>query len=187
MALTPGEQAAYGKLWNFVQAVAPARSDTGGYAYQSSDILSAAATLAREAGQALSFTEAQGVFGLVSLARSQANAVSALNSAEPGQAIDTSMIATWPTAASLETQAAQPQYYARAEFTYTNNMGDETSAWISVSGINSLPATADALALRLTGAAISAYAKPEDEGGKYLAADQMASFGAITQMQLYTT
>lgn len=185
MALTPNEQAAYGKLWNFIQAVAPARSDTGGYAYQSSDILSAAAQLAREAGQALSFAEAQGVFGLVSLARSQATAIDALNSAAPGQAIDASMIARWPTAASLEVQAAQPQYMAKAQFTYTNNLGDQATSWITLTGMTELPMSADALALRLTGAAISAYSQPASEGGKYLPADQMASFGAITQVQLF--
>jgi len=186
VALTPNEQAAYSKLWNFIQPVATARSESGSYVHPSSDILSAATNLAREAGQALSTAERRGVFGLVSLARRQAGAIDALNSAGPGQAIDSTMIAAWPTAASLDVQAAQPQYMARAQFTYTNNVGDVATSWITLSGITELPMTADALALRLTGAAISSYSRPASEGGKYLPAEQMASFGGIIQLQLYT-
>ena len=185
MALTPAEQAAYTKLWNFIQPSAIARAASGAYQYASSVIIGAAAAVAREYGQALSFLEAQGIPGLISLARSQDRAIGSLNSAAPGQAIDASMIATWPTAASLAVQAAQPEYMAKAQFTYVNNLGEQVTSMITVTGITELPMTADALALRMTGAAISAYSTPASEGGKYLPADQMASFGQITQLQLY--
>ena len=185
MALSAAIEAAYSKLWNFIQSVAPVRSATGAYAYQSSDIWSAASQIAREAGQSLTALENRGVPGLISLARSQANAIDALNSAPPGAAIDASMIATWPTAASLDVQAAQPQFMAKAQFTYTNNVGEQVQSWITVTNITELPQSADALALRLTGAAISAFTAPQSEGGKYLPADQMASFVSLNQFQLY--
>jgi hypothetical protein len=185
VALTPNEQAAYSKLWNFVSAVAPDRTDTGSYTYTSSDILSAAASIAREAGQSLSFAESSGIFGLISLARGQANAIDALNSAAPNQAIDASMIAQWPTAADAEVQAVQPSYMAKGQFTYTDALGQQQSAWVTLTGLTGIPVSADALALRLTGAAIQAYTTPESEGGNYLPAEQMSTFGEITSMQLY--
>lgn len=186
MALAPNVQAAYGKLWTFVQGAAAATTPEGKYAYESPDVISAASAIYREAGQALSFAENSAIPTLFSMARSQARAISALNSAAPGAAIDASMISQWPTAASLGTQAAQPEYMAKAQFTYTSAAGTEETAWITLTGLTQLPASPDALALRLTGAAINAYTTPEQEGGNYLDAELMASFGSITQLQLYT-
>ena len=187
MALTPAEQAAYRKLWNFIQPSAIARAASGAYQYASSAIISAASAVAREYGQALSFLEAQGIPGLISLARSQDRAIGSLNSAAPGQAIDASMIATWPTAASLAVQAAQPEYFARAQYTYTNAVGMQDTAWIQLRGITQLPSSADSLALALTGAAISARNEVQPGTPGLLDAEKMASFGEIIPgtMQLW--
>jgi hypothetical protein len=95
------------------------------------------------------------------------------------------MIAQWPTAAGLAMQAAQPSYMAKMQFSYTDNTGQQQTAWFTLSGITELPLTSDSLALRMTGAAISAYTAPQSEGGKYLPADQMSGFGAIMSLQLY--
>ena len=185
MALTPAELAAYQKLSSYILAVAPQRTETGRYAYQSSQILREASLLAEYYDQPLTFTEAQGVFGLISRARSNAVAADALNAAVPGQAIDASMIGQWYTAASLEVQAAQPQYFARAQISFTNAVGEQVTTWFQVKGITELPSSADALALRLTGLAIKAYTTPVSEGGKYEPAQMMTGEPENTQMPMY--
>lgn len=185
MALTTQEQAAYGKLWNLIAALAPRRSESGGYEWSSGLILRAANQQAREFGQPLTFQENTAALKLISMARSMDRAAGNLTAAAPDTAIDSSMIADWPTAAGPAVQAAAPAYMAKAQFTYTDTLGQQQTAWITVTGITQLPDTAGALALRLTGAAIQAYTTPSQEGGNYLEAEMMSEFGSITSMQLY--
>lgn len=185
MALSPAVQAAYGKLWNLVSWAASQRAESGAYQLTSAEVVKLANTAYREAGQALTFAESSAIPALFGMARSQTRAIDNLNAAPPGESIDASMIAQWPTAASPGVQAAQPEYMAKAQFSYTDATGAQQTAWVTITGITEVPLNNDALALRLTGAAISAYTQPQSEGGNYLPAEQMASFGAITQMQFY--
>lgn len=187
MAMPPAVQSVYGRFWALAQDFAAARDETGAYAVQSPDFISAAAQLAREAGQALSFAETSGLPGLFSAARQIASATTSLNAAEPGTSIDSSMIAPWPTAASLATQAAQPQYMIKAEISYTDELGIDQQRWITLSGLTQLPTTTSHLALRVQGAAISALTTPPSEGGKYpLPGEMMSDFGEVLQMQIFT-
>ncbi len=186
MPLPPAVQSVYGRYWALAQDFASARDETGAYAVQSSDFVSAASQLAREAGSALSFAEASGLPGLFASARKISNAITSLSAADLTAGIDSSMVAAWPTAAGLATQAAQPQYRVRAEITYTDVLGNDQQRWISLSGITQLPGTVGGLALRVQGKAIQAYTTPPEEGGKYqIPGEQMSAFGEVLSMQIF--
>lgn len=186
MALDPSVLSAYRQTWALVQQAAAAKDDQGAYLYRSTDVVAAASQLAREAGSALSFAEAAAIPGLFALARGNARAGDALMTADLTAAIDASMIGTWPTAAPLGVQAAQPSYLAKASFTYTNALGETQTGWVTVTGITQLPASAGTLQLRLQGAALSAYTRSTAEGGTPRTdAEVMTAFGDFTSLNVY--
>lgn len=186
MPLSDIAAAAYSKLWAFVADAAGTKTDSGAYAYTSTDVVSAAAQIYREAGQALTFAETSAIPGLFSMARSQFRSADALFAADNRATITSSMIGEWPTAPSLAVQAAQPMYMAKAQFTYTNALGVESTGWISVTGITQLPTSAGGLRLMLQGKAMQAYATPPGSGGTPTTdAEVMTEWGAFTQIQLY--
>ena len=186
MPLSAAAAAVYGKLWSFVQAAASIKTDQGTYAYTSNDVVQAANAIYKEAGQALTFAESTGIPGLFSMARAQQRSADALFTADAMSSIDASMISEWPTAAPLSVQAVQPEYMAKAEFTYTNAIGEQTTGWITLTGITQLPTTVGNLQLRLQGLAISSYSTPPDQNGTPKTdAEVMTAFGSFTQIQLY--
>lgn len=186
MPLSATAQAAYSKLWQFVQEAASVKTDSGQYAYTSRDVVQAANAIYKEAGQALTFAESAGIPGLFSMARAQYRSADALFTADAMTSIDASMIAEWPTAAPLAVQAAQPQYMAKGEFTYTNAIGEVTTGWVTITGITQLPTTVGNLRLRLQGKAISSYSTPPDQNGTPKTdAEVMTAFGSFTSIQLY--
>lgn len=186
MPLSPQLQDAYRNAWGLIQYAATQRDESGAYTYRSSDVVSAAAELAREAGQSLSFGYFSAITTLFGMARGNANAANALTSADLLSSIDASMIGAWPTAAPLDVQAAQPSYMAKAEFSYVNALGDQSTGWVTLTGMTQLPSTVNGLQLRLQGAALTAYSQTPSEGGSPTTdAEVMTAFGDFLSIQLY--
>jgi hypothetical protein len=96
------------------------------------------------------------------------------------------MVGEWPTAPSLDIQAAQPVYMAKAQFDYINALGETQSGWVTITGINQLPSTVGNLQLRLQGVALSQYTQTKSQGGTPLTdAEVMTEFSGFTSIQLY--
>lgn len=186
MALPPELQDAYRNAWSLVQYAATQRDQSGAYAYSVTDVISAAAQLARDAGQTLSFSYFSALGRLFGTARGNANSATALTNADLSSPIDASMIGEWPTAASLAVQAAQPAYMAKAQFSYVNALGDNATGWVTLTDMTRLPQTVNALQLQLQGAALTAYSRTPAEGGSPTTdAEVMTAFGEFISVQLY--
>ena len=186
MALPPEFQDTYRQYWALVDHAASAIAEDGGYAYTSSDLLVAASQLAREAGTPLSFQASSQLTSLFSLARANARASDTLTTANASSVLNTGMVGSWPTAASPDIQGAQPSYMARAAFTYTNAIGEQSTGWITLTNMTQLPPTVGNLNLRLQGAAQSAYSRTPEEGGTPRTdAEVMTEFGDFTSIQLF--
>jgi hypothetical protein len=185
MALDPFLQSVYGEAWSLVQQAATINPDTGRSAYTAADVQAAAGELfARASGaEAFAYRSALGV--LYGMAAGNARAAQALATADLGASIDSSMIGSWPTAAALTTQLAQPAYMAKLGFSYVTVTGEQAEAFITVTGITELPGTVGTLQGMLTGAALTAYTTPESQGGNYLPGQMLSQFGEVTSMQLF--
>lgn len=186
MPLTPELQDTYRQWWQLIQSAAQAKDADGGYSYTVTDVQSAASQILAEAGQPRPFSLGPQISSLFGMARSADRAITTLGAAGPGDSITTSMVATWPTAAPEFISDVQPEYMAKASFTYTNQLGEESNGWITITGITQLPPTVGNLQLRLQGAAQSAYAQTPEEGGTPKTdAEVMAEFGDFTSIQLF--
>lgn len=186
MALPPEMNDTYRNYWSLVESAAAAVDEQGRFAYQVTDVVAAAADLARSAGQSLSFAQGSQISSLFALARGNVRASDTLASAGGQEPIGAGMIGEWPTAASADVQAAQAQYMAKGAFTYTNVLGEQAQGWITLTGISQLPSSVANLQLRMQGAAMSAYSKSPEEGGTPgTDAEVMAEFGDFTDLILY--
>lgn len=186
MALPPEFQDTYRQYWALVQHAASAIDESGGYAYTSSDLLSAAADLSRQAGTPLTFQAGSQLTSLFAMARGNARASDELTSASGSSILNTGMVGEWPTAATMAGQSIQPVYMARASFTYTNAIGEQSNGWVTLTNMSQIPPTAGNLRLRLQGAATSAYSKTPQEGGTPKTdAEVMTDFGDFTSIELF--
>lgn len=186
MPLSPELQDTYRAWWGLAQYAAQAKAEDGGYLYTVADVQAAASQIAAETGQSRTFTEATQLSTLFGMARAADRAITELTGAQAGDSINTGMIATWPTAAPTIVADIQPEYMAKASFTYTNALGEQSDGWITITGITQLPPTVGNLQLRLQGAAQSAYAQTPEEGGTPKTdAEVMVEFGDFTSVQLY--
>jgi len=176
----------YRSYWPLVQQSATTKAEDGGYAYTSADLVAAAAELERRAGGALTFAAGSQLTQLFSLARSNDRAASELLAARPDVTITGRMIGAWPTAAPAGVFDIQPEYMAKAQFTYINQIGEQSTGWITMTGLTHLPPSTGNLALRMRGIAESQYAMTPEEGGTPKTdAEVMAEFGEFTDLQLY--
>lgn len=186
MPLPPELVDAYRAYWSFAQQAATTLTETGAYAYTSGDLVSAVNASLRSAGQSGSFLLNNQLTSLFSIARGNASAASQLMNAAADAQITSAMIGAWPTAAPAGVQAAQPEYMAKAQFTYTNAIGEQSTGWVTMTGITQLPPSAGNLALRMRGIAESQYAMTPEEGGTPKTdAEVMTEFGEFTDLQLY--
>lgn len=186
MPLPPELQDTYRQFWSFAQAAASAKDEQGNYQFRSTDLVSAVSEALSAQGQSASFQTNSQLVTLFGLARASDRANVALFNASPDQIIDSTMVSQWPTAAPISIQDAQPEFMARGAFTYTNQIGEISTGWVTLTGITQLPPTQGNLALRLQGAAMQAYTQTPDEGGTPKTdAEVMASFGEFTDIQLY--
>lgn len=176
----------YRTYYAFAQQAAQARTHEGQYAYTSAHLVSAVNEVLRSSGRAGSFQLNQQLTTLFGIARKADVANQALMQAPLGSPITADMSTNWPTAASTTTQQAQPEYYAKAQFTYTNALGEQSTGWISVTGITAVPQSKAALVNRLQGAAMVAYSTAPEEGGTPKTdAEVMMEFGDFLDMQFY--
>jgi len=186
LALPPELLDTYRQYWSLVEDAATAIGESGGYAFTSTDLLRAAGELARNVGQRVSFQQGIQLRSLFSLARGNARASDTLTAASGSSRVSTGMIGSWPTAASPDVANAQPSYMARAQFTYTNAIGEQSNGWITLTNLTQMPPTVGNLRLRLQGAAQSAYSRTPEEGGTPRTdAEVMTEFGDFTSIQLY--
>lgn len=186
MAIPPELQDTYRQWWQLVEHAAQATDEAGNYTYTVADVQAAASQILTEQGQRQTFTQATQISQLFGMARSADRAITTLSAAEPSDSIDSGMIATWPTAAPEFISDTQPEYMAKGSFTYTNQLGETSTGWITITGMTQLPPTAGNLQLRLQGAAQQAYAQTPEEGGTPRTdAEVMAEFGEFTSVQLF--
>ena len=176
----------YRQYWSFAQSAASTKNDDGSYAFRSTDLVAAVSSALGAQGQSASFQTNSQLVTLFGMARVSDRANTILQGATPDQAIGGDMFSNWPTAAPVSVQDAQPEYMARAQFTYTNQIGEISTGWVTITGMNQLPPSVGNLQLRLQGAAMQAYSQTPDEGGTPKTdAEVMASFNEFTDLQLY--
>lgn len=186
MPLPPELADTYRTYWAFAQQAAQAKNPDGSYAYTTTDLVAAVADALGATGQSVSFQTASQLGSLFGIARSASRANDTLMAAEPGSPITTSMWTDWPTAAPVGVQDVQPEFMARAQFTYTNALGEQSTGWVSLTGMTQLPPSQANLLNRLQGAAMTAYSVSPDEGGSPTSdAEVMQEFGGFTDVQLY--
>lgn len=186
MALPPELQDTYRAWWQLVQHAAQAKAEDGGYAYTVADVQAAASQILAEAGQPRPFSLGPQLSSLFGMARANDRAIGELAGAAAGDSITSRMVGAWPTAAPEFVADVQPEYLAKASFTYTNMIGEQSTGWISLTGLSQLPPTVANLQLRLQGAAMAAYAVGPEEGGTPKTdAEVMAEFGDFTSVQLF--
>ena len=115
--LTDNVRAALGEWWTLAQAA--------GYGdYTATDTITAAADLASQAGQSLSFGESSAIATLFGYARRMSNAAEIVQSLEREDVITPAAIATPPWARDEQEIAALPMWHVHFDFTYTNEAGD---------------------------------------------------------------
>lgn len=186
MALPPELQDTYRSWWQLITHAAQTKAPDGGYAYTVADVQAAASEILAESGQSRPFSLGPQLSTLFGIARANDRAIGNLTAAAPGDTIDTSMVANWPTAAPEFISDIQPEFMAKASFTYTNAIGEQSNGWITITGMSQLPPTPANLLLRLQGAAQSAYAQTPEEGGTPRTdAEVMAEFGEFTDYQIF--
>lgn len=186
MPIPPDLVPAYRTFWGIAQDVAQAKEPDGTYTFRVTDL----STVVRDAyaamGLSVSFQQYSQLPQLFSLARLNDRAVSILAGADPGSPITMDMVGSWPTAAPVSVQDAQPEYFARAEFTYTNMLGEQSTGWVSITGMTQLPLNTTALYNMLQGAAMQSYSVTPDAGGSPKSdAEVMQSFGEFGRVELY--
>lgn len=186
MPIPPELQDTYRQFWAFAQSAASARDEQGNYQFRSTDLVAAVSAAMQAQGESVSFQTNSQLVSLFGMARASDRANEALFNAAAESEITAAMYSNWPTAATTSIQAAQPEYMARASFTYTNQIGEISTGWVTLTGITQLPPSAGNLSLRLQGAAMQAYTQTPDEGGTPKTdAEVMAEFGQFTDVQLY--
>lgn len=186
MPLPPELSDTYRTFWAFAQQAAQTKNPDGSYAYTTTDLVSAVAGALSGSGQAMTFETGSQLGTLFGIARAADQANSNLFNADPGSAITSDMLSAWPTAASIGVQDAQPEYFARASFTYLNALGETSQGWVSLTGLTQLPPSQANLLNRLQGAAMTSYSVAPDEGGSPTSdAEVMQAFGEFTDVQLY--
>lgn len=137
--LTDTVRAALGYWYNLVSDAARAN-------FTVTETTSIAHDIAASQGVTLPFSNYQAISTLYSYVRQEINAGNAFQAAQPGQAIDASMISTPPYARDLQEQNTYPLYHVKFEYTYLDESGNlQTSVRTSVFRDVELPETAGEL------------------------------------------
>lgn len=161
-------------------------TDTGAYAYRQTDLVSVVYQVAEDNDIELPSNTPNQLFQLFSIARGNARASDDLTAADPSALITGNMVGNWPTAAPDAVQDAQPLYMAKAQFSYTNAIGEQSIGWVTINNMTAVPPTAGNLANRLQGVAQQQYSMTPHEGGSPKTdAEVMTDFGDILSMHIY--
>lgn len=111
---------ALGSWWTLAQSAA-----YGGYT--TTDTIQAASSLARDAGQALSFGESSAIATLYGYARRMFNASQVVQSLAESDAITADAIATPPWARDEAEMATLPIWHVHFDFTFVNQDGQQVT------------------------------------------------------------
>lgn len=141
MALPEELQTPYRQWWLLVQKAASPNLDTGKYDYTVTDLITAAADLARSAGSALSFATGTALSRLFGTARGMERAADALTNAALESGIESSMVATAPFSRSATLMAAEPQYQVKTLATIELPDGTQMQQWFTATFTGTLPPT----------------------------------------------
>ena len=141
MPLPDELQTPYRQWWQLVQTAASPNPDTGNYDYSVTDLITAAADLARSAGQALSFATGTALSRLFGTARGMERTADALTGAALESGIDSSMVATAPWSRSETEMAAEPVYQVKTLATINLPDGTQTQQWFTATFTGVLPLT----------------------------------------------
>lgn len=137
--LNTTQAAALAAWWPLVQTAA-----SGGYT--STDVIAAAADLARQAGGALSFAEGSAISTLYGYARRMANAAAAVQAATPETVISGEHVAVPPWARDEVAMATAPIWHVTYTFTYLDQAGNQQADFRTSVFEMTLPTTAGELA-----------------------------------------
>lgn len=136
---------AYKRFWSLAAYAAYSEQPSAQPRFISSDVIAAAADIARQEGQPLSFTDAQVVGSMYGHARTMERASAAITFAADQDSIDNTMVSEPPWASAITTQVTVPMWEARAQITYTDPDGLSITAWRTVIIPQVLPDTVGGL------------------------------------------
>lgn len=170
----------YSTWWSFVVYAASAVSPATGKPYSPPEVSEAASEVSRTVGGAYASYNPIGVSQLFGIARKIANSANRLNSADPGAALDSSMVAEAPWSRPAADQAAMPVWQARAEVTYLDPAGIEQQGIFTVQIPQVLPSTVGSLQTQMELRISDMLGTPEGTGTPR--SGTFVALGAITVM-----
>lgn len=148
MNLPPAAAAMYNTWWSFVAGIANERNDQGGYAYNIAQAQSIAAQVFPDYEGTVAPYNPIGLSQLFGAARRIQNAVVDVATADPSTVSTGFQVAAAPWGRPPDEQAASPKWQARAEFTYTDETGQQLSETMTVIFNQTLPPTFESLQLQ---------------------------------------
>lgn len=142
MALPEQAAAAYARWWTTALYAAD-------HGFTSTDLVAAAADIATQEGQPLTFSEGTGIAQLYGYARNIATAADVLSAADDSSPITGNMISEAPFAATVQVQNTIPVWYAQTEVTYIDPEGNQVTGWRTWIKTQVLPQSVGALRNRI--------------------------------------
>jgi len=153
MSLLPDTvRQALGRWWGLVSSAA-------GTGFTTTDTVSAAASIAREAGQPITFTESAAIATLYGYARRIFNAGVVVQAGSDTSLISPDMVATPPWARDIAEQQSYPLYHIVYAFTSADTAGNRTTEFKTSAIPLVLPGTLGELLDSVTSAAQALAAK----------------------------
>jgi hypothetical protein len=133
------QRAALASWWDLAQTAA----NNG---YTTTDTITAASDLARQAGAALAFDESSAIATLYGYAKRMSNAAGELQAANPGAIIDPSMMGIPPWARDEQVMNTSPLWHASFQFTFIDQAGVQQTEFRTSVFTMTLPQTVGELA-----------------------------------------
>lgn len=143
MSLPEQAAGAYARWWTTALYAAS-------HEFTSTDLMVAAADIARQEGQPLSFNEGTGIAQLYGYARNMVTAADRLSNSPDDAPITGDLISEAPFASNVNVQQTIPLWYAQTEVTYLDPEGNEVTGWRTWIKPQVLPPTVGALRQRIT-------------------------------------
>lgn len=129
------QRAALATWWTLAEAAA-------GGGFTTTDTITAAADLAGQAGRSLTFTESAAISTLYGYARRMSNAAGELQSASPGDFINSDMVAVPPWARDEQVMNTTPVWHVTFRFDFLDAAGELQSEFRTSVFDMTLPDTA---------------------------------------------
>lgn len=142
MSLPDQAAGAYSRWWTTALYAAS-------HNFTATDLQVAAADIARQEGQPLTFNEGTGIAQLYGYATGMVKAADQLAQADDSQTITGRMISEAPFAATVQVQSTIPVWYAQTEVTYLDPEGNQVTGWRTWIKTQVLPSSVGALRQRI--------------------------------------